>query len=176
MPRALAYALLLAALPAAAQDGGVPAEVWMHRPLIAAIEAPGAELAPFVTDGCSGGMSEIWSATADGIPAFARMAGALPPWEDCCTAHDRAYHDAAGTRTAEASARARLTADRNLRTCVAATAPDADSQPVFDTLADTMFHAVRIGGAPCTGLSWRWGYGWPHCSPLGQTGGGAPDK
>jgi len=22
---------------------------------------------------------------------------------------------------------------------------------------------VRVAGGPCTGLDWRWGYGWPDC-------------
>ncbi|MFT5398236.1 MAG: hypothetical protein ACI8XW_001026 [Gammaproteobacteria bacterium] len=31
--------------------------------------------------------------------------------------------------------------------------------------AELMYSAVRLGGAPCTGLPWRWGHGWPECQP-----------
>lgn len=30
--------------------------------------------------------------------------------------------------------------------------------------AEAMFMAVRFGGGPCTGLPWRWGFGYPGCS------------
>jgi hypothetical protein len=38
-----------------------------------------------------------------------------------------------------------------------------DVRLLYNSLAEGMYGAVRIGGAPCTGLSWRWGYGWPNC-------------
>lgn len=165
MPRltpALA-ALLALALPATAQEPAIPPEVWLHRPLMRVISAPDATLTPFVSDGCSGGMTDLWAAAAFNIPAFERLAGPAPPWENCCNVHDRAYHDAGGARTAEESAMARLHADTGLRDCVVDTAPDAEMQPAYDAIGDAMFNAVRLGGAPCTGLIWRWGYGWPHC-------------
>jgi hypothetical protein len=34
---------------------------------------------------------------------------------------------------------------------------------LYRTIADIMYRAVRLGGGPCTGLSWRWGFGWPQC-------------
>ena len=34
---------------------------------------------------------------------------------------------------------------------------------LYRDIADSMHAAVRLGGMPCTGLSWRWGYGWPQC-------------
>ena len=36
----------------------------------------------------------------------------------------------------------------------------------YATVAGAMFLAVRLGGGPCTALSWRWGYGYPHCVVL----------
>ena len=33
----------------------------------------------------------------------------------------------------------------------------------YDAVAVAMYLAVRFGGGPCTGLSWRWGYGYPDC-------------
>jgi hypothetical protein len=161
LERAVLIALI--ALPAAAQEDNVPPEVWLHRPLMTVVTAPDSVLAPFVSDGCSGGMSDFWAAAAAGIPAFERLAGLQPPWESCCTVHDRAYHDAGGATEAAASAVARLQADAALRQCIAATAPGPDRQATWDAIAEAMFQAVRLGGLPCTGLSWRWGYGFAQC-------------
>ncbi|MAC80222.1 MAG: hypothetical protein CML66_19390 [Rhodobacteraceae bacterium] len=130
---------------------------------------------PFTTDGCSGGLSVGWSFFAETFPGFAEINGNRPPWEDCCFAHDRAYHDPDAT-TAEASYDARLAADKVLSACVRASAPDQSAalqkayglseegvQMVFDAIAGAMFDAVRVGGGPCTLLPWRWGYGYPLC-------------
>ena len=32
-----------------------------------------------------------------------------------------------------------------------------------EAVASLMYRAVRLGGIPCSGLPWRWGYGWPEC-------------
>ena len=34
---------------------------------------------------------------------------------------------------------------------------------IYKVIGDLMYRAVRIGGVPCSGLPWRWGYGWPEC-------------
>jgi hypothetical protein len=34
---------------------------------------------------------------------------------------------------------------------------------IYQGIADLMYRAVRLGGIPCSGLPWRWGYGWPAC-------------
>jgi len=73
------------------------------------------------------------------------VTGRPPPWEDCCVAHDRAYH-AGGTRAA------RLLADRELMQSVS-----AKGHPYFGIL---MFLMVRLGGHPLLPFPWRWGYGW----------------
>jgi hypothetical protein len=142
------------------------------------ISEPGSTLAPFETDGCSGGMSWSWRFVAEVLPDFAAAQGAEPPWEACCVAHDRAYHDAGGTTEAEASHAARLAADEALRACVSAPAAadvaalaaryDVPADRVLaahDFIAISMFNAVRLGGGPCSGLPWRWGYGYPGCVP-----------
>jgi hypothetical protein len=36
----------------------------------------------------------------------------------------------------------------------------------YDGIAQAMYLAVRFGGAPCSGLPWRWGYGYPGCTVL----------
>jgi hypothetical protein len=176
--------LLQSLLPWAAADDGAAAglshalEIRAHRWLAEVRSAPGTRLAPFTTDGCSGGMSSLWAFTAERFPAFADAHAGRPPWEGCCVAHDRIYH-AAGFPTdpgPEAGYAARLAADEALQRCVVATVSERDDvlrdlygmtasqvRFVYASIAAAMFHAVRVGGGPCTGLPWRWGYGYPHC-------------
>lgn len=179
--RATAMVCLLGAGPAVAQDGPAVSELWLHRGLMAVIDAPETELVPFTTDGCSGGMSGVWATVAGISPEFVDMHGNNPPWEACCVTHDEVYYNAGEATNALESQQARYAADRALQSCVADAAPDqverlgalydlseSDVLSLYALLAESMFHAVRIGGAPCTGLSWRWGYGFPHCSPFAQ--------
>jgi hypothetical protein len=155
------------------------AELWLellaHERFVATKSSPGAALAPFTTDGCSGGLSAGWAFAARHIPALIERHGAHPPWEACCTAHDRAYHEGADG-DAMASFVARREADETMRGCVlvegaarreslmqdyglSAAAVDT----LYEGIADAMYRAVRLGGAPCSPLPWRWGYGWPQC-------------
>lgn len=179
---ALAVLLLALPVPVTADPEGVTAQVARtlempaHRALMAVVTAPGTTLAPFATDGCSGGLSTTWSVVADLFPDFAAAHDDRPPWEACCVAHDRRYHDAGGATDAEASHDARRAADEALRACVVAggedrIAPLAGHYGVtedqvrlaYRTIAGSMFTAVRLGGGPCSGLPWRWGYGYPGC-------------
>lgn len=136
-------------------------------------------LAPFETDGCSGGLSEVWRLVADQFPEFSAVHEQVPPWESCCVIHDRAYHDGGGTADPEASFAARLTADRALAACVVEVGQDRNAEMAktynaspaqvtgaYDTISGAMYLAVRFGGAPCSGLPWRWGFGYPGCSIL----------
>lgn len=140
------------------------------------------QLAPFVSDGCSGGLSAIWTQLSRWLPAFRAIHAEHPPWESCCIAHDRAYH-AGGLDepSAQASVMSRLRADQALRTCVLATAPqraaalkahyglsDDQIEQLYAWVADLMYRSVRLGGGPCTGLPWRWGYGLPDCGLLSR--------
>ena len=179
-------AAILALLPglAVAQDDGALAtlqrkvEMPGHVALMAVVADPATTLAPFETDGCSGGLSTTWRVVADLFPDFAEAHEGRPPWEACCVAHDRLYHDAASATEPGQSYDARLAADEALRACVVAGAAArlpalADRYDVtedqvraaYRTIGDTMFTAVRFGGGPCTGLPWRWGYGYPGCLP-----------
>jgi hypothetical protein len=36
-------------------------------------------------------------------------------------------------------------------------------ETLYAAIAALMYRAVRVGGMLCTGLPWRWGYGWPEC-------------
>jgi hypothetical protein len=182
-------AVLAAASPAAGQDSGDGAmtalgrslELPFHDGLVAVIGAPDTTLAPFATDGCSGGLSATWGVVADLFPEFAAAHDGRPPWEDCCVEHDRVYHDADRATDAETSYDARLAADEALRRCVRSAgerrAPDLAAyygvtetqvQLAYGAIGDAMFNAVRFGGAPCSGLPWRWGYGFPGCFVMAE--------
>jgi hypothetical protein len=152
-------------------------ELGLHERLIATRTKPGAVLAPFSSDGCSGGLSAGWALATASFPKIAKRHGDRPPWEGCCLAHDRLYHaGSASSRDAGTSLTMRRLADHELRQCVIAfgntrkhalaaeygLSPDEVSR-LYQIIAGAMYWAVRVGGAPCTGLSWRWGYGWPGC-------------
>lgn len=152
------------------------AELAAHERLMGVVNDQAHQLAPFTTDGCSGGMSATWTAVANLFPEFDELHMSSPPWEGCCVTHDRTYHAAGGARAAEDSYRARLEADETLRQCVRETVEtrretlrteyglsDARIDQAYDLIAASMFDAVRVGGGPCSGLPWRWGYSWPHC-------------
>ncbi len=140
---------------------------------LATIQAElGNQLAEFVSDGCSGGMSEGWQTLARYLPSFEQHFGDKPPWESCCVEHDRHYWRG---EVVDGYVK-RKQADEVLKNCVSNTgrqmkenissglgvAPEYVTK-VFDIIADMMYRAVRIGGKPCTAYSWRWGYGWPPC-------------
>ncbi len=91
------------------------------------------DLSPFTSDGCS--------AFPDGTLSFRTQ------WLSCCTAHDIAYWRG-GTY------QERLTADKELRQCVAQTGQDE--------IAKIMLAGVRVGGTPYLPTTFRWGYGWPY--------------
>ena len=150
----------------------LPAHGWLAE----VRDAPETTLSAFTTDGCSGGMSSLWSFMAERFPAFAEAHEGTPPWEGCCVVHDRAYHSGGPDSSPEASYDARLQADEALRACVEQTADSRDAvlseiygldaeqiRQVYAAIAAGMFQAVRLGGGPCTGLPWRWGYGYPQC-------------
>lgn len=183
-----AFGLLVAANPVPAQtqvaEPRGPAAAFQyeiefpqHQRLVRIRNADGAELAPFVGDGCSGGLSAGWAFFASTLPALAAKHGNEPPWEHCCDAHDRLYHAAGPSNaTAEESYEARLEADRELRGCLVETSAlrrDELAEQyglsagrvdlLYTAIAEVMHRAVRLGGAPCSGLSWRWGFGWPDC-------------
>lgn len=182
--KALSLFLLCLPVSVSAQDLMQRFEMPAHRALMA--QSAGAELTPFASDGCSGGLSASWRWAARQFPRIGELYEEHPPWEYCCVIHDRAYHDAGGASEAEDSYDLRLSADRALRTCVTehgerhATgyAERFDMTPdqirgVHAITADAMYGAVRIGGGPCSGLPWRWGFGYPGCSVLN---GAAPAR
>jgi len=132
----------------------------------------GASIKPFTTDGCSGGLSDGWETLSDLFPPFNAHFGRLPPWQDCCVTHDKAYWQG----ETENGYALRKQADEALMQCVMDSgiklAPElsrryefseSEIERGFNLVAMTMYRAVRLGGRPCSGLPWRWGYGWPTC-------------
>ena len=181
---ALVALMLVTTNSAAAQDWTAGAvaqslEGPAHEALMALIERDATVLAPFETDGCSGGLSDTWKMVATNYPNFVPVHQSKPPWESCCVTHDRAYHNAANAPDAASSFAARQVADAALRACVIETGEsrvtdlvqEYDVTPdqvaaAYDGIAQAMYLAVRFGGAPCSGLPWRWGYGYPGCTVL----------
>ncbi len=177
--RNLLLVLVGLASPAAAQDLMRSVEMPSHQALIA--QRGEVDPVPFETDGCSGGLSASWRWVADTFPQIGELYQEHPPWEDCCVTHDRAYHNAGGASLPEQSYDARLSADEALRACVIrhgdTHAEDYAAQygmtpeqvrSVHSLTADAMFGAVRFGGGPCSGLPWRWGFGYPGCFVFGD--------
>lgn len=179
-PRTMALALLMlmaAMTPVAALDElGKGLELPAHGLLMDRIRAADGTPDAFVTDGCSGGLSATWETVAASWPQFAADHQDNPPFEPCCVIHDRAYHDAGGAQTAEQSYAARLEADRALRTCVLETGASRRDElaaryavdplrvtQAYELIASGMYYAVRFGGGPCSGLAWRWGFGFDQC-------------
>jgi hypothetical protein len=153
-------------------------EMPQHERLLRTRTAEDAVLAPFISDGCSGGLSSGWAFFSSTFPALAEIHGSHPPWEDCCLAHDRLYHEGGSSAaSAKQSFEARLAADNELHLCVIKTAAlrraelarsyglaGRQVEQLYIAIADVIYKAVRLGGAPCSGLPWRWGFGWAHCS------------
>ena len=173
----LAAFLVLASPGSASAQFSEFFESLLHQRLIAAMQANPEPPTPLQSDGCSAGMSKGWAFFAASFPAFAKVHGGRPPWERCCFAHDQRYH-AGPPRNADASTSVSLrkSADEEARQCIIQTAATREQAlaaayrisrrevaRIYSAIADTTYNAVRAGGAPCTGLSWRWGFGLPDC-------------
>jgi hypothetical protein len=152
-------------------------ELRRHAEMLSTMRTNDTALAAFTTDGCSGGLSIGWQYLAMQVAAVRSTHGELPPWEACCVEHDHLYHAAVPVEsTPEDSFRARKQADEALHSCVIDTGFDRATslsndyevsietvEGLYTSIADLMYRAVRVGGVPCSGLPWRWGYGWPQC-------------
>jgi hypothetical protein len=152
-------------------------ETKRHENLLARITQPDTEMTEFWTDGCSGGLSTGWEYLSEQFPDVKDRHGGRPPWESCCEVHDVAYHEGGlHSETASDSFEQRKTADLELLSCVANTAVDRSDELqdlyklsetqvelLYQSIAEMMYRAVRLGGVPCTIQPWRWGYGWPSC-------------
>ena len=152
-------------------------ELGRHEQFLKVRQLSSSSLNEFTTDGCSGGLSVGWEYLATKLEGFQDNHGTEPPWQACCVSHDRAYHTGGGDVSSSLeSFTARKQADLTLKECVRRTGdtrqPDLgreyglseeDVARLYAVISHLMYRAVRIGGMPCTGLPWRWGYGWPGC-------------
>lgn len=93
------------------------------------------------SDGCSGGMSAIYSK----LKFLHKKHGKTLEWRECCEDHDYAYYYG-GTKNQK------VAADEELGSCVA----DVVGNKFF---GKTMQIAVDIGGGPYLPTPYRWGYG-----------------
>lgn len=152
-------------------------ELARHQKLLNHLHGEQVPLTPFVTDGCSGGLSVGWNYLAEKIPQFSSIHGSKPPWEQCCVTHDRVYHKGAVAEESKYdSFSRRLDADRELKNCVIKTGKNRTAELInvydvtekeltllYQATSELMYRAVRAGGIPCSGLPWRWGFGQPEC-------------
>ena len=159
------------------EDVEVRLELGRHERFLATRKSSPGGLSPFSTDGCSGGLSVGWEYLAEKIAPFQAVHGSAPPWLHCCVSHDHIYHSGGPTGAdSMESFLARRAADRVLQECVLETGQRRRAQlsgeyhlseeevaQLYRIIAGLMYRAVRLGGVPCSGLPWRWGYGWPQC-------------
>lgn len=152
-------------------------EMGRHEQFLDVRRLPASRLNEFTTDGCSGGLSVGWEYLAERVESFHEKHGEEPAWQSCCITHDRAYHTGGGeVSSSQESFDARKQADLALKECVFQTGAarrldlsreygltEEDVEKLYLVISHLMYRAVRIGGMPCTGLPWRWGYGWPEC-------------
>ncbi len=93
------------------------------------------------SDGCSGGMSAIYSK----LEFLHKNNGKTLEWRHCCEIHDTAYYYGG-------SKKQKIIADEKLGSCV--------SKVVGNKfLGKAMQAAVEIGGGPYLPTPYRWGYG-----------------
>ena len=131
-------------------------------------------LEPFSSDGCSGNVSNLWESAVTTLssqfPLFAEKYATTQdiPFEAACITHDETYHKGEGGYIA------RLQADNELRTAIinygitnsndiqARTGMSSTEQVIFmyEFIAESVYRGVRLGGAPCTGMSYAWGFGY----------------
>ncbi len=132
------------------------------------------EISDFSTDGCSGNISKYWKfgieiaikTLPDQFEAYKDVKDI--PFESACKVHDRAYYQGVG------GYEGRLKADNALRYNILQYAfenideikqrtgleSDASVLFMYEVVADTIYRGVRLGGMPCTGMPYAWGYGY----------------
>lgn len=132
------------------------------------------QLAPFTSDGCSGGVSKNWQTAVENFSqlsdTFADEYAKLQtiPFESACIEHDRFYHAGIGGYAG------RLEVDNQLRLAIiqygidnassiqARTSLATKEQAIYlyELIAEAVYRGVRLGGAPCTEQTYAWGFGY----------------
>lgn len=103
---------------------------------------------PFVSDGCSGGLSWGWK----------ELFHDLPPFQDCCYVHDMEYHYG-GTLMEK------FKADLQLAKCIITEGVKTTDEkiigyPVYIIVSTVVFLSVTLGGLAFWKKSYSWGFGW----------------
>ena len=135
-------------------------------------------LSTFKSDGCSGNISNGWSTTVGKLSKiFSSFENQYKdaqniPFEEACVIHDQSYHAGDGGYVA------RLKADNALRKAIIdygmshteeikeRTGLSADESAIYmyEVVAESVYRGVRLGGAPCTGTTYAWGFGYNNGS------------
>ena len=131
-------------------------------------------LTAFTSDECSGNVSLLWSKAVGSLSSISptiaenyKDAQSIP-FGYACVDHDRLYHQAIG------GYRGRLIADNILRQAIIEYAiyntdeikarigfeSDEAVIALYESIAGIIYKGVRLGGAPCTGEPYAWGYGY----------------
>jgi len=132
------------------------------------------QLAPFASDGCSGNVSKNWRVVVEQMSetsqSFAEtFAGAENiPFEYACVEHDKTYHPGEGGYVGRLQADLQLRSEiisygiENAATIQTRTGLNTPEEAIFlyELLAEAIYRGVRLGGAPCTGEPYAWGYGY----------------
>lgn len=133
-----------------------------------------SDLQAFESDKCSFNISQGWESSIKGLskisPTFAERYADVKniPFEAACVQHDKAYHKGEG------GYQARLQADDALRSAILSyginnteeikqhTGLDTDEEAIFlyEVIAEAVYYGVRVGGAPCSGMPYAWGFGY----------------
>ena len=132
------------------------------------------QLAPFESDGCSGGISKNWNTVVEN---YAKLSDSFSeeyvdlnavPFESACIKHDRFYHAGVGGYAG------RLEVDNQLRMEIiqygidnatviqqrTGLATQEQAIRLYELIAEAVYTGVRLGGAPCTEETYAWGYGY----------------
>jgi len=133
-------------------------------------------LQPFVSDGCSANISQSWRVGVQQLSNYSEsFADAYAdtvtiPFERACIEHDRAYHLGNGGYSG------RLEADNRLRSAIISygitntesiqsrtnLSTQEEAIYLYEVLAEAVYRGVRLGGAPCTGQAYAWGFGYEN--------------
>jgi hypothetical protein len=132
------------------------------------------ELSKFKSDGCSGNISSGWT-NAPGnnsiiTQTFYKTNSNTEriPFESACIKHDRTYHKGVGGYVG------RFIADNQLRSDIISYGienseeiksrvglkTEAEAILLYELIAEAIYRGVRLGGAPCTGEPYAWGFGY----------------
>jgi hypothetical protein len=132
------------------------------------------QLAPFASDGCSGNVSKNWRVVVEQMSETSRSfaeayQGAQNiPFEYACVKHDQAYHTGDGGYVGRLQADIQLRSEiisygiENAATVQSRAGLNTPEEAIFlyELLTEAVYRGVRLGGAPCTGEPYAWGYGY----------------